>query len=70
MKIVIGHKNLNLEELFQVACKPSISEVVIDSVTSVDFAPPTAHKDPQVPPPVPTKLSGEHIRAVLLVKLL
>jgi hypothetical protein len=38
MKIVIGHKNLNLEELFQVACMPAYAEVVVDSVTQAEFA--------------------------------
>lgn len=38
MKVVIGHKSLNLEELFNVSCLPSIAEVVIDSVTNAELA--------------------------------
>lgn len=70
MKIVIGHKNLNLEELFQVACQANLAEVVIDSVTAADFSPAGGHKDPQMPPALPLELSQEHARAVLLVKTL
>jgi hypothetical protein len=39
MKIVIGHKNLNLEELFNVAYLPSQNEVVVDNVISCEFNP-------------------------------
>jgi hypothetical protein len=35
MKIVIGHKNLNLEELFNISCLGA--EVVVDNVISVEF---------------------------------
>lgn len=38
MKIVIGHKNLNLEELFNVAYLPQHSDVVVDSVINAEFA--------------------------------
>jgi hypothetical protein len=38
MKIVIGHKNLNLEELFQISCMPKFAELIIDSVTNAEFA--------------------------------
>ena len=38
MKIVIGHKNLNLEELYQIAYHPSHAEVVVDSVINAEFA--------------------------------
>ena len=38
MKIVIGHKNLNLEELFQVSCLPAHAEVVVDSVINAELA--------------------------------
>lgn len=38
MKIVIGHKNLNLEELYQIATQPAVAEVVVDSVTNAEFA--------------------------------
>ena len=31
MKIVIGHKNLNLDELYDVSCHPVPPEVVVDS---------------------------------------
>jgi hypothetical protein len=77
MKIVIGHKNLNLEELFQVATFLANAEVVIDSVTNVEFAasiPGGAPKDAQNPPELPERLTGlirqEHARAIVLVKLL
>ncbi len=53
MKIVIGHKNLNLEELFSVACLPAHAEVVVDSVTNAEFAatiPGGAPKDAQTIP--------------------
>ena len=77
MKIVIGHKNLNLEELFQVACLPAHAEVIIDSVTNADFAtsiPGGAPKDSQFPPEISDKIVAlirpEHERAVILVKLL
>lgn len=39
MKIVVGHKNLNLEELFNVSCIPSQSEVVVDNQIQVEFNP-------------------------------
>jgi len=70
MKIVIGHKNLNLEELFQVSCQANIAEVVVDSVTAADFSAATPHKDPQVPPALALELTQEQARAVILVKLL
>lgn len=77
MKIVIGHKSLNLEELFQVACMPSHAEVVVDSVTNAEFAasiPGGANKDGQTVPEIPAGLARlvkpEHERAILLVKLL
>ena len=77
MKVVIGHKNLNLEELFQVSYHSGIAEVVIDSVTNVEFAasvPGGAPKDAQFPPEVPAQLASllkpEHVRAIILVKLL
>lgn len=31
MKLVVGHKNLNLEELYDVGCSPLQPEVVVDS---------------------------------------
>jgi hypothetical protein len=37
MKIVVGHKNLNLEELFNIAYLPAQSEVIVDNVISVEF---------------------------------
>jgi len=39
MKIVVGHKNLNLEELFNVSYLPAQSEVVVDNVISTEFNP-------------------------------
>jgi len=38
MKIVIGHKDLNLEELYTVANLAGHAEVVVDSVTNAEFA--------------------------------
>jgi hypothetical protein len=38
MKIVIGHKNLNLEELFSCAYLPGHAEIIVDSVTNAEFA--------------------------------
>ena len=77
MKIVIGHKNLNLEELFQLACQPAHAEVVVDSTTNVEFAasvPGGAPKDAQTVPALPAALTRllkpEHERAIILVKLL
>ena len=77
MKIVIGHKNLNLEELFQIACMPSYAEVVVDSVTNAEFAasvPGGAPKEGQTVPEIPDRLLSslrpEHERAIILVKLL
>lgn len=55
MSIVIGHKNLNLEELFQVACMPGRAEVIVDSVTNAEFAatiPGGAPKDAQTIPQI------------------
>lgn len=45
MQIVIGHKNLNLEELFTVAAFPTQSEVVVDNVISAELT--TQHKGPE-----------------------
>jgi hypothetical protein len=45
MQIVIGHKNLNLEELFTIAAFPAQSEVVIDNVISAELTP--QHKQPE-----------------------
>ena len=77
MKIVIGHKNLNLEELYQIAYHPSHAEVVVDSVINAEFAatiPGGAPKDQQIAPVLPNRLIAsmrhEHQRAVILVKLL
>lgn len=73
MKIVIGHKNLNLEELYQVASFPSLAEVIVDSVTAAEFAqsvPGGAPKDGQAVPQEPETQRPAHGRAVLLVKLL
>ena len=39
MKIVVGHKNLNLEELFTIACLGEYNEVVVDNVISNEFNP-------------------------------
>lgn len=39
MKIVVGHKTLNLEELFNIACLPTQNEVVVDNVISCEFNP-------------------------------
>lgn len=39
MKIIVGHKNLNLEELFNIAYLPAQSEVVVDNVVSAEFSP-------------------------------
>ena len=38
MKIVIGHKNLNLEELLNVSCFQSQSEVVIDNQIAAELS--------------------------------
>ena len=77
MKIVIGHKSLNLEELFQVACLPTHAELVVDSVINADFAASIAGgapKDAMIAPEIPDRLIAimkpEHQRAVILVKLL
>lgn len=77
MKIVIGHKNLNLEELFQVSCLTAHAELVVDSVTNADFAtsiPGGAPKDAQIIPQISAHLGSllrpEHQRAIVLVKLL
>lgn len=77
MKIVIGHKDLNLEELFQIACMPAFAELVIDSVTNAEFAltiPGGANKEGQTVPEIPDRLipsiRAEHERAILLVKIL
>lgn len=77
MKIVIGHKNLNLEELFQISCMPQFAELVIDSVTNAEFAltiPGGANKEGQTIPEIPDRLlsslRAEHERAILLVKIL
>lgn len=45
MQIVIGHKNLNLEELFTVAAFAAQSEVVVDNVTAAELA--AQHKGPE-----------------------
>jgi hypothetical protein len=39
MKIVIGHKTLNLEELFSIATFPALAEVVVDSPTYIELNP-------------------------------
>jgi hypothetical protein len=77
MSIVIGHKNLNLEELFQVAFMPAHAEVIVDSVTNAEFAatiPGGAPKDAQTIPNISERLSAlirpEHERAIVLIKLL
>ena len=76
MKVVIGHKALNLEELFSIACLPSTTEVVIDNPTAAEFSPQPAQvqaKDkvqeyPELSPSI--ELRHEHERAIILVKLL
>ena len=39
MKIVIGHKNLNLEELFNASCYPTQAEIVVDNQVAAEFNP-------------------------------
>ena len=56
MKIVIGHKNLNLEELFNVSCLPSQSEVVIDSQIYAELNPQSSQSQPKDSPELPPKL--------------
>jgi len=77
MKIVIGHKNLNLEELFSCAFLPGHAEIIVDSVTNAEFAatiPGGAPKDAQSVPEIPKEIADnirpEHERAIILVKLL
>jgi hypothetical protein len=77
MKIVIGHKILNLEELYSCAFLPGHAEIIVDSVTNADFAatiPGGAPKDAQSVPELPKDIAGlirlEHERAIILVKLL
>jgi hypothetical protein len=57
MKIVIGHKTLNLEELYTLAALgPQHAELVVDSVTNAEFAasvPGGAPKDGQNLPELP-----------------
>ena len=74
MQIVIGHKNLNLEELFTISGLHLTSEVVIDNVIACEFN--TQHKLPenkllQEGPQFPHLNSTlEDERAILLVKIL
>lgn len=77
MKIVIGHKNLNLEELYSCALLPGHAEIIVDSVTNAEFAasvPGGAPKDAQfvaeIPKAIASQLRNEHERAIILVKLL
>ena len=56
MKIVIGHKNLNLEELFNVSCLPSQMEVVIDSQVYAELNPQQSQSQSKDCPDLPTKL--------------
>lgn len=77
MKIVIGHKNLNLEELYSCAFLHGHAEIVVDSVTNAEFAasvPGGAPKDaqfvPEIPQDVAVNIRPEHERAIILVKLL
>ena len=77
MKIVIGHKNLNLEELFSCAFLPGHAEIIVDSVTNAEFAasiPGGAPKDSQnvaeIPKEIADNIRPEHERAIILVKLL
>ena len=74
MKIVIGHKNLNLEELFSIAYLPSQNEVVVDNVISHEFnpqPPQVQNKEMQAFPELMPgfTLRDDHVRAVLLTKL-
>ena len=77
MKIVIGHKNLNLEELYSCAFLPGHAEIVVDSVTNAEFAasvpggaPKDAQSVPEIPQDVAVNIRPEHERAIILVKLL
>ncbi len=76
MKIVIGHKVLNLEELTNVAyLGKDLAEVIVDSQLYAELA--TAAPAKTVPPTfnaviddgAPLLLSRDQIRAALLVKL-
>ena len=79
MKIVIGHKVLNLEELTNVAClSKDLAEVIVDSQLYAELAQQAPPKtvDTQFNPVVDDKASGSvllltkaQVRAVLLVKL-
>ena len=76
MQTVIGSKNLNLEELFTCAYLPGLSQVVVDSAISAEFAasapggaPKEAQSIPEIPAEVAVNIRPEHERAILLVKL-
>lgn len=72
MKIPIGHKVLNLEELYQVAYLGSSQvEVVVDNQLAAELST-AASKDKTMKPFLAlskVNLSNEALRAVLLVKL-
>ncbi len=76
MKIIIGHKNLNLEELFSIAYLHGQSEVVVDNVISTEFSQEVPKAAPKAVVAAPlalldsVKLSFDHERAIYLVKLI